>query len=69
MQKENEDQLAIIFHEQSCLKCFHFPVCYYFRAIAPIVVIDDDKFKKFQPFKPEDLARICKNYAPDAITA
>ncbi|MDG6927956.1 MAG: hypothetical protein JRN26_02995 [Nitrososphaerota archaeon] len=66
---QEEKMREKLFHEQSCLKCFHFPVCYYFRAIAPIVTIEDEKLKQFQPFKAEEMARICKDYAPDAITA
>ncbi len=66
MQEQNKQE---IFREISCLKCFRFPVCYYYRAIAPIVSLetDDEKVKKLQPFKPEDLAKICHFYAPDAV--
>ena len=68
-QSQNEQE---IFREISCLKCFRFPVCYYFREVSQIVTIpelDESSAKKFQPFKPEDLAKICKFYAPDALTA
>jgi hypothetical protein len=56
-----------VMSEISCFKCSHFPVCEYFRAVQQIVEVPDDA-KKFQPFQPEQLAKICKFYLPDPFT-
>ncbi len=66
--RSSEDLKEKIFHEQSCLKCAHFSVCYYYRAVAQVVAIrDEEAEKQFQPFKPEDVAGICRFYAPDLV--
>lgn len=69
MQTNEEDIKEKLFHEQSCLKCAHFTVCYYFRAVQQVVALpsDDENAKKFQPFKPDAIAKICRFYAPDLV--
>jgi len=43
---------------KTCLKCAHLNVCAVYRAIAPLI----KSFEEKPPFKPEDLAVICKEY-------
>ena len=65
--QSSEELKEKLFHEQSCLKCAHLTVCYYFRAVQQILPGEDTEAQKFAPFKPEALARICRFYAPDLI--
>jgi len=63
----DEKEAQNVLREISCFKCSHFPVCEYFRAVQQIVTLPEDA-KKFQPFQPENLAKICKFYLPDPFT-
>jgi hypothetical protein len=64
----NEKEMQNIMHEISCFKCSHFAVCIYFRGVQQIVSSPDEEGKKFQPFQPENIAKICKFYLPDPFT-
>jgi len=65
--EDDEKEARKVIREISCFKCSHFPVCEYFRAVQQIVTVPDDA-RKFQPFQPEQLAKICKFYLPDPFT-
>lgn len=68
MKTAEESLKEKIFYERSCFKCAHLGVCYYYRATAQIVAIrDEETEKQFQPFKPEEIARICRFYSPDLV--
>jgi len=65
--EEDEKEAQNVLREISCFKCSHFPVCEYFRAVQQIVEVPEDA-KKFQPFAPEHIAKLCKFYLPDPFT-
>ena len=65
---EEEKEAQNVLREISCFKCSHFAVCIYFRGVQQIVSSPDEEGKKFQPFQPEHLAKICKFYLPDPFT-
>lgn len=52
-----------IIREKSCDKCAHLPVCVYFRATTSVV--QKHSTEETAPFKPENLAMICKHFYPE----
>ena len=64
--KAEEDIREKLFREQTCLKCSHFAVCYYYRAALQLFPRDEE-IEKFRPFGAEELAKICRFYAPDLV--
>jgi len=57
---EVEKRLALKGSGRNCSQCIHVNVCALYRAIAPLL----NQFEERKPFKPEDLALICKEYMP-----
>jgi len=49
---------------QRCGKCVHVNVCALYRAISPLI----NSFKEYQPFNPQDLAKICQEFMPTYTT-
>jgi len=50
---------------KSCLKCAHIRVCAIFRAIDPL--LNQSFTDATKPFQTEDLANICKAFAPSIL--
>lgn len=48
----------------SCLKCGHVSVCAVFKAIKPLM---GNWEAGQQPFKPEDISKVCLMYAENFI--
>ncbi len=48
--------------DKTCLKCAHHDVCTIYRFASRFA--GEEFPKEDQPFKPEDMARICKLYNP-----
>lgn len=48
--------------EKTCLKCAHHEVCTVYRFAARF--LGEEFPKDAQPFKPEEIAKICRLYNP-----
>ncbi|MGC8557793.1 MAG: hypothetical protein ACP5NC_02220 [Nitrososphaeria archaeon] len=66
MKSESATQENEFSREISCFKCSHFPVCEYFREIQQVTTVPEAD--KFQPFRPEGIARLCRFYLPDPFS-
>lgn len=66
-QRDLEDDFELVDPDASCHKCAHYDVCAILNRFAAVAIEGTNvQDPADAPVQPDELAKICDSYAPDA---